>query len=166
MAKMTLHEVGITAASLARRFSLALTFPDARVVVLHRNPLETIPSGASLTYRSADFWDKSAVGPIRLEVYSRAARRMAEARARHPGRCLDISYRDFVVDPIGTVHSIYAHYAIPMSDETSNAMRNWLAENPQGKHGKHAYSAEEFGITDAQIRNAFADYIAEHELEH
>ena len=28
-----------------------------------------------------------------------------------------------------------------------------LAENPQGKHGKHVYSLEEFGLTAAGVRS-------------
>ncbi|UZW57382.1 sulfotransferase [Sphingobium sp. JS3065] len=144
---------------------LLTTFPDARVVVLHRNPVETIASGASLTYRNAKFWEKTEVGPIRLDVYSRAVKRMAEAREQNPGHCLDIGYRDLVSDPLGTVRRIYAHYGLQMSEETAAAMETWLAANPQGKHGKHAYSSEEYGISDADVRSAFADYIAEYDLE-
>lgn len=144
---------------------LLTTFPDARVIVLHRNPVETIASGASLTYRNADFWEKTEVGPIRLDVYSRAVKRMAEARERHPGHCLDVGYRDLIADPLGTVRRIYAHYGLQMSEETSEAMRAWLAANPQGKHGKHSYSSEEFGISDNDVRNAFSSYIAEYDLE-
>ena len=143
---------------------LLSTFPDARIVVLHRNPVETIASGASLTYRNADFWEKEEVGPIRLDVYSRAVKRMAAARAHHPGHCLDIGYKDLVSDPLGTVVAIYAHYGLSMSEETSRAMAAWLADNPQGKHGKHSYSSGEFGITDEDVRAAFAEYIAQYNL--
>lgn len=143
---------------------LLTTFPDARVIVLHRNPVETIASGASLTYRNADFWEKTEVGPIRLEVYSRAVKRMAEARERHPGHCLDIYYRDLIDDPLGTVNRIYAHYDLEMSDDTARVMQDWLAANPQGKHGKHAYSSEEYGISDDDVRNGFADYIKQYDL--
>lgn len=143
---------------------LLTSFPDARVVVLHRNPVETIASGASLTYRNADFWEKAEVGPIRLEVYSRAVERMAEARARHPGHCLDIAYRDLVADPIATIAGIYDHHGLTLSAETETAMRAWLADNPQGKHGAHRYSSEEFGISDDQVRERFSAYIARHDL--
>jgi hypothetical protein len=32
------------------------------------------------------------------------------------------------------------------------------ANNPQGKHGKHSYSLEEFGLTAAWVRRHFRDY--------
>ena len=145
--------------------SLLTTFPDARVIVLHRNPVETIASGASLTYRNADFWRKTEVGPIRLDVYSRAVRRMKAAREKIPGHCLDIAYRDLVNDPLGTVRQIYAHYGLTLDDATAQSMRDWLGQNPQGKHGKHSYSSDEFGITDADVREAFAEYIADFKLD-
>lgn len=144
---------------------LLTTFPDARVVVLHRNPVETIASGASLTYRGADYWEKQEVGPIRLEVYSRAVKRMAQARAEHSGHCLDIYYKDLVRDQLGTVRRIYDHYGLELTDETAATMRHWLDQNPQGKHGKHAYSSTEFGISDDDIRREFAEYIADYGLE-
>ncbi len=143
---------------------LLATFPDARVIVLHRNPVETIASGASLTYRNADFWEKAEVGPIRLDVYSRAVKRMAEARERHPGHCLDIYYKDLMDDPLGTLRTIYSHYGLDMSQQTAAVMEDWLAANPKGKHGKHSYSSEEYGISDADVRTAFADYIARYDL--
>lgn len=143
---------------------LLSTFPDARVIVLHRNPVETIASGASLTSRNADFWHKEELGPIRLEVCSRAVERMADARKRHPGHCLDVSYRTLIGDPLGTIRSIYEHYGLRLCEDTAAAMSAWLAANPQGKHGKHSYSSEEFGISDDDVRNAFSAYISEHNL--
>jgi len=141
------------------------TFPDARVVVLHRNPVETIASGASLTYRVGGYWEKTEVGPIRLEVYARAVERLAQARARHPEASLfDVAYTDLVRDPLRTVKDIYARFGLTLSEATEKVMRAWIADNPQGKHGAHKYSSGEFGITDEQVRERFAAYIERHNL--
>jgi hypothetical protein len=51
-----------------------------------------------------------------------------------------------------------------MSQQTAAVMEDWLAANPKGKHGKHSYSSEEYGISDADVRTAFADYIARYDL--
>ena len=37
-------------------------------------------------------------------------------------------------------------------------MRAWLAGNPPGKHGGHAYSAAEFGLCPEEIGARFAAY--------
>lgn len=140
-------------------------FPDARIVVLHRHPVETIASGASLIWRNGDYWDKQEVGPIRLDIYARATDHMAQARANHPGAAIfDLHYRDLVTDKIGTVHKIYQHFGLVLSQETEAAMRAFITDNPQGKHGSHDYSSGEFGITDGEVRERFADYIATYDL--
>uniref|UniRef100_UPI0028BE3288 sulfotransferase family protein n=1 Tax=Sphingobium sp. TaxID=1912891 RepID=UPI0028BE3288 len=140
-------------------------FPDARIVLLHRNPVETIASGASLTWRNADFWKKEEVGPIRLDIYARATERVAAARATHPhADILDVHYRDLISDKLGTLRRIYAHFGLVLSPETEAAMQGFLSANPKDKHGKHDYSSEEFGISDGEVRERFAAYIAEYDL--
>ncbi|ARR56754.1 sulfotransferase family protein [Rhizorhabdus wittichii DC-6] len=140
-------------------------FPDARVVVLHRNPVETIASGASLIWRNGQLFEKAETGPIRLDIFARAVERMREAREQHPGAAvLDVHYRDLIADKLGTVRRIYRHFGLTLSAEAETAMQVFIGDNPQGKHGRHDYSSGEFGITDDQVRDRFADYIARHDL--
>lgn len=140
---------------------LLKVFPDARVIILHRNPVETIASGASLTWRNAAFWDKEEVGPIRLDIYARATERMAQARAEHPhANIFDLHYRDLVGDKMGAIQRIYDHYGLTLSEATAEAMQAFIMDNPQGKHGAHKYSSDEFGITDDNVRDRFQNYIS------
>jgi hypothetical protein len=144
---------------------LLRVFPDARIVVLHRHPVETIASGASLTWSNGHIFTKQEAGELRLQVYSRAAERLMAACARHPeAKVLDVHYRDLIGDQIGTVRRIYHHFGLNFSEEAQAAMQARLAANPQGKHGKHRYSSEDFGFTDDDVRQRFADYIAHYQL--
>ena len=144
---------------------LLRVFPDARIVVLHRNPVETIASGASLIWKLGRLFEKEEAGPVRLDVYARAVEKMAAAREKHSdANILDIHYRDLIGDKPGTVRKIYTHFGLELSPEAEAAMQGFLADNPQGKHGNHSYSTDEFGITDDQVRDRFADYIARHNL--
>jgi hypothetical protein len=77
-------------------------------------------------------------------------------RARTPEAFHDVQYRDVVTDPMRVVRGIYERFAITPSAEADAAMRSWLAQNPQGKHGTHDYRAEEFGLDDARIRETFS----------
>ena len=141
-------------------------FPDARVVVLHRHPVETIASGASLIWRGSGVFEKEEAGRIRLDIWARATERMARARTVHPDvDILDVSYRELIADKMATVRRIYDHFGLTLSSATETAMREFIAQNPQGKHGKHEYSSTEFGITDDQVRERFADYIRRYNLE-
>ena len=43
-------------------------------------------------------------------------------------------------------------------------MRDFIADNPQGKHGVHSYTPDEFGIDPAVVRRDFAPYIDQFDL--
>jgi hypothetical protein len=141
-------------------------FPDARVIVLHRHPVETIASGASLIWRYSGVLEKQEAGQIRLDIWARATDRMAKAREIHTGaNILDVDYRDLVTDKLSTVQRIYNHFGLTLIPDAETAMQEFIAQNPQGKHGKHDYSSAEFGISDDQVRERFLDYIHRHNLE-
>ena len=61
-------------------------------------------------------------------------------------------------DPIGQMRKLYAHFDEPLTAEAEARMRRMLADNPQGKHGKHAYTLAEFGLTAEGVRKHFRDY--------
>jgi Sulfotransferase family len=71
---------------------------------------------------------------------------------------LDIRYKDQVRDPLGEMRRAYAHFGEPFAPETETAMLKHLANHPQGKHGLHRYSLEEFGLTATAVRRHFRDY--------
>ena len=37
-------------------------------------------------------------------------------------------------------------------------MDGYMAANPKGKHGKHSYTLEEYGLDKAEIEKRFTDY--------
>ena len=53
---------------------------------------------------------------------------------------------------------IYGRFGLPWGVEAEKNMRGWLAANPQGKHGRHRYSLEEFGLDRAAIDRLFPGY--------
>jgi len=77
------------------------------------------------------------------------------------GQILDIQYADLVADPIATVQHIYAHHGYEFTEPFEAAMRQWLAANRQHKHGAHRYTLEEYGLSEAQVREDFSDYAKE-----
>jgi len=61
---------------------------------------------------------------------------------------------DLVTQPIETVAGVYAHFGLPFDAAATGAMRAWIADNPQHKHGTVATSLEEFGLTLGAVRDA------------
>jgi hypothetical protein len=156
-----------TPAHLGYLDTLFHVFPDARVVHMHRSPLETIPSGASLNYTLwkmyADAVDPAEVGRQWLERMGWTTRRALAVRDRRTDaslRFVDVWYRDAVADPLSCVERIYDALGFDLAPETRSAMERWLAADARAKSPAHKYSAEQFGLTEKQIRDAFADYMA------
>ncbi|MEE2674473.1 MAG: sulfotransferase, partial [Myxococcota bacterium] len=55
---------------------------------------------------------------------------------------------------------IYAHWDLPLGDHARQRMRDYVAGNPPGRHGKHAYSFADMGLDLDEERMKFAAYQA------
>jgi hypothetical protein len=141
------------------------TFPGARVIQTHRDPLETIPSVASFYFA---LWGLATEKPDPLEVgrqclsrWSGALRRCLAVRDTLPAASfVDVSYRDVARDPLGSVRRIYAALGRKLTPEAEAAMAAWVAKNPREHRPPHEYTMETFGYTREAIEREFAAYRA------
>ena len=85
-------------------------------------------------------------------------RRSIEDRPPNDPRFVDVHFRELVKDPIATVRAIYERTGRDLTPQTEQAMRQWLEDNPAGKHGKHEYRLEDFGLDHAERREALRFY--------
>jgi hypothetical protein len=141
------------------------TFPGARVIQTHRDPLETIPSVASfylaLWGLATEKPDPLEVGRQCLERYAGALRRCLAVRDAMPaGHFVDVSYRDVARDPLASVRRIYAALGRALTPGAEAAMAAWVAKNPREHRPPHEYAMETFGYTREMIEREFADYRA------
>ena len=154
-----------TPAHLGYLGALFDVFPDAHVVHMHRDPVETVVSGASL---NATLWemhsdavDRECVGRQWLERMAWTHARAMSFRERHPGlrdRFTDIGYREAVDDPLSAVRRIYRDLAIDLPAPTEKAMSDWLARDREDRRPAHRYEARDFGLSEARIRETFPGY--------
>lgn len=145
--------------------ALLEAYPDACIVQSHRDPARVIPSACSLNraFRVGTdrAFDGRGHGADQLEFWARGAdRALAVRRASDPKQFFDLDFRDIDADPFGAVSRIYAHFGFELTPAAERAMRRHCEANPRGKHGAHAYSAEEFGLEPGRIRERFAEYLA------
>lgn len=141
-------------------------FPDATVVHCHRDPVTTVTSFCALIGAarrgSSDRYAAEEVGRYILRIYRKRMQCYLEDRATleaaHP--FVDLDYRRIVNDAPRVIAACYAAAHIPLDAAGIDAMQAWEAANAQHKHGQHRYSLAGYGITDADIRAAFADYSA------
>jgi hypothetical protein len=145
--------------------ALFATYPDANMIVTHRDPLEVVPSVASLHVvlrrTFSDFVDPHAVGAEVTRMLADDVRRGFEMRddgCAPPERFVDVRYADLMEDPLAVVRRIYRHFALPLSADTETRMRQFAATSPKDAHGPHVYSLAQFGL-DAEVeRRRYREY--------
>ncbi|MEV4344461.1 sulfotransferase [Actinoplanes sp. NPDC049596] len=143
--------------------ALIAAYPDARIVHMHRDPAETVPSTASLcaAIREArsDRVDRAEIGPYWLRRIEPIITDVAATRRAVPaGQILDVRYRDLVRDPVGQAGRICDFAGVPMTAVATDAARAYLAGNGAGKHGRHEYHPADFGLDAAGLSRRFTAY--------
>lgn len=140
-------------------------YPDAQVVMTHRDPRRLIASHASLVSMAcsmgSDRVDRREVGAFWSESWEDAMRKgiaFRESGRVAPERFFDMHFADLVPDPIAMVRRIYDHFAIELRPEAERRMRRFLEEQAHDKHGKHTYRLADFGLDEARERERFRFY--------
>jgi len=137
--------------------SIIECFPDARFVLMYRNPLETIPSLLKLmkfSWKARHFDEarmKQSLG-IMAQMSVHNYTYPLEVLERHPQTLRAIvDYRDLVENPKDTVEKVCAELGISVTPQFAATL-----EEEQGRarahETTHAYSLEEFGLDARQIR--------------
>lgn len=148
---------------------LTSVFPDAQLVMTHRDPVEVVGSACSLVKNVRDIYsdkvDAHMVGEQLMRTFDLMIERALAYKAKHGWDSIyDVQYADVMRDPIGSVRGIYAHFDEPFTPEAEAAMQAYMANNEQGKHGKHAYSLADYGLTPEGVREHFKDYIEKFDI--
>ena len=146
----------------ARLDDFFATYPDARIIWTHRDPVQVIASRiamvAELTEGLAGRVDWQAIARQQLAM-SRAsfAATMSHPLVNDP-RIHHVRYQDFVADPVAVIRGFYAKYDMPFGPETEAAMRDYLASNKGDRYGKFVYSIDMIGEDIAALHEEFAPY--------
>jgi hypothetical protein len=147
---------------------LLRVFPDARIIQIHRDPTEWVPSTATLMGppRERLLLNRQPCheGRSVLETMSRwlsialDAREKAEQSSDNKATFTDVSYADLVAEPVRTVRRISEQTGLPWSDERATQIRTYLAKHPQNRWGPNFYSLEQVGLSPAQLRGSLDRY--------
>jgi hypothetical protein len=145
---------------------LLLTYPDARIVFTHRDPVKSVTSYASLTTLvremgsdDVDPFEVAQDWTARLQRVLEHVMQVRNATSYPNAMFYDMQFSDFVADQFAVISDIYASFRLPMTAGAAARMRAFIADNPKGKHGVHSYTPEEFGVDPGTIRRDFAPYI-------
>ena len=155
--------IGKTPFHLEHLGTLLPTFPDAKVIYTHRDPVETVASLCSMLAHARGFFsdhvDPHEVGRQWLARTSLMVEKGLADRARFDsGIFLDVRYEDLVADPLKEVERVSSFIGAPLDDKGERAIRAFQRNNPQHKHGKHGYALEDFGLSEALVAERFGAY--------
>jgi len=141
------------------------TYPDACLVWTHRDPTMIMASLSSLITPGRRYaggeTDPTAIGASTVHLWTNTMSRGVTSRERDlrvEQAVIDIAFRDFVADQIGTVERIHQHFGLPTSEEHVRRMEEFLRTHQRGAHGGHDYSLEYFGLDEGEVRSQFAAY--------
>jgi hypothetical protein len=145
--------------------TLLAVFPDARLVVTHRDPLAVLGSVTSLVatmrWTHSDNVDYADIGRYHADLYSGSLDRLVDltecgALARTPVH--HTHYDAFLREPLDTVVGVCDAVDVTVDDRTRASMRAYLDEHPQGAHGAHRYAFDDLQLDPADARARFARY--------
>ncbi len=142
---------------------LTAVYPDAQLAMTHRDPVEVLGSACSLLKAVRPIYseqvDPRDIAQCLLETFDQMIARSNAYRDKHGEDSIhDILYTAQIADPIGTMRTLYERFDTPFTAEAQAGMEAMMAYNPQGKHGKHSYTLEEFGLSAQWVRDHFKEY--------
>jgi hypothetical protein len=144
------------------------TYPDARIVWTHRDPVAIFSSVSDLillTQRAAGFDpDPHELGDLIRRKWTAGILNALRDRAAHPEidrAIIDQPHRAIIADPLGVMHRNLAFLGQPLTEEFDARMRAFLADDAKsGRLGKHHHSLERFGLDPDVIRRELEPYYA------
>jgi len=146
----------------ARLAELFATYPDAKIIWTHRDPVQVIASRIALTAELIEGlvghvdWDAQA------RIHTDAAKASIANTLNNPmiddPRIHHVRYQDFVADPVAIIAGFYEFCGLPFTLKAERAMRDYLLNNRSDRYGKFKYSTAMIKADIDQLHREFAPY--------
>ena len=140
----------------------AKAFPDALLIMTHRDPLQTVPSYVSMQaalYKLSASLTDAEVGAFwfpRLVEWMRMFEAARERIGEH--RFIDIDYREVGKEPMAQAERVLSRMGIPVDAQLEEVLAEFLAGNKREQRPMHDYSLERFGLDEEAIKREFTTY--------
>jgi hypothetical protein len=136
-------------------------YPDARLVLVHRDPVRVLASVAKLTEvlrrPFARSVDRIEIGREVSASWLDGARRMS-GLSSNGDAALHLNYRQIVSRPLDAVRAVYQHCDLVLTEEAERRMRSWLRTAANVSRPWRDYRLAEFGLDARLLRERFAPY--------
>jgi hypothetical protein len=132
---------------------LFATYPDARVVITHRDPLRVVGSlsdlMATLHHMHSDNVEHQVLVEFMamgLEMQMDAVTAERDSGAVPDALISDVLYCDLTRDPIATIETLYADWDLPISTEFRHNISAYLYARHTDRRSTHDYSFSDTGL--------------------
>ena len=142
---------------------LLSVFPEARLIMTHRDVGQVLPSYcsmcASLSISTSTTYRREDQGAHWTRRFKTGLERLIALRETLPkGKIVDIRYQETVSDPIGVAQKLMEAMGLDFDEIDRAAMVACMAENARDNRPPHKYAAEQFGLSADTIALDFAFY--------
>ena len=145
--------------------ALFAEYPDARVVITHRDPLRVIGSladlMATLHWMHSDVVDHDAIAQLLgfgLGFLMDEVTAVRDAGTLPEERIDDVVYADLVADPVAVVHRLYERWGLEVTPGYDRSLAAYVAERHDGRGPTHAYRFEDTGLDLEEHRERLTTY--------
>jgi hypothetical protein len=146
--------------------ALLAVFPDARLLFIHRDPAAVVGSSCSMVWNQmsvqSDCADARWIGREWMRKTRLKVDRMTAARAQGPAaRMIDVHYDEMERDWRAVMARIYCFLDLDIAP-AETAMTAYIARAESNRAFRtHAYDLASFGLQAGEVRECFADYVAD-----
>ncbi len=136
-------------------------YPDARLIVVHRDPVRVLASVAKLTQVMRNPFtrrtDPLEIGKEVTKSWIDGARRLTSLPSGDRS-ILHLHYRNIVSRPMDAIEAVYRHCGLTLSDVAQYAMFRWLGSLHRADRAPRRYDLPEFGLDPCSLRGQFRHY--------
>jgi Sulfotransferase family len=147
---------------------LRAVYPDARLIVIHRDPVRVLASVAKLTQVMRNPFtrrvDPMEIGKEVTASWIDGARRISALSADDLS-VLHLHYRWIVSHPMEAVEAVYRHCGLALTEETEYRMFRWLDRIRLAREPGKRYDLATFGLDARLLRKVFAHYTEKFRVE-
>lgn len=146
--------------------ALLAIYPDARIVMTHRDPAKPLGSSCSSSHYLTAQWNDGLVsryvGRETLEIITASLQQMCSFAGRHPRVPVHhLHYQNFATDAFSEILRLYAFLGETLRPEVEREMRAALSKHFQRRReiGAHRYKLADYGLSAKSLPRIFAEYV-------
>lgn len=137
-------------------------FPDAAVVVTHRDPVRVTASMATMVAYAArlthDPVPVRRIGRYWADLLDELLGACVAERALLDPRAVDVRFDELMADEEGTLDRIYELAGLERTEEARAAQRRYRDEHGRNRHGAVPHDLTALGLDEHELRERFAPY--------